>query len=181
MWYAATAVADDADALPVDVETAKRRLRVDFQGDDALLADLLRESAATVASYCGLSLMPQTLTAHCDAFADLARLPDGPVLPDGIERLAYTDPSGLVVDLPPEAYELRPDGLHGSIVPVASWPVAKSGTRIVLQYKVGFSVVPFEIHAAILLRLEALYKGDDNPPPTGEFGAFDALLVNYRR
>ena len=182
MWYAATAVADDPQALPVSLDQAKARLRIEFADDDDLLADLLREAAAVVATYCGLRLMPQTVTARCDGFSAFAKLPEGPAIAEGILDIRYVDQAGAEQVLPPSSYELRVSGLDAQILPVggASWPAHRLGELVTVRFRAGFNALPFEIQAAILLRVDAAYHGRE-PPPTGEFGAFDALLVDYRR
>ncbi|MUZ65329.1 head-tail connector protein [Agrobacterium vitis] len=183
MWYAATAVADDPDALVVPLATAKTRLRIDTSDDDALLTDLLREAGAHAARYCNIRLLPQELVAHCDSFADMVRLPDGPVFAGAVQSIAYVDGAGVDQVLDPASYELRIDGLEAAILPRpgGAWPVARHGDLITLTIKAGYGDgIPFEIQAAILVRVATAYAGGENVE-AGKWTEFDTLLVNFKR
>lgn len=182
MWYAATATADDPNALAVSLKTAKTRLRIDTDDDDELLTGLIREAGAYVARYCNMRLVPQTLVLRCDSFMDMARLPDGPVFDGAVQSIVYVNSAGDELTLDPSAYELRVDGLEAAIVPKGGgvWPVSRFGERITLTIKAGYAEIPFEIQAAILVRVATKYVRAENDDD-GQWTEFDSLLVNFRR
>jgi uncharacterized phiE125 gp8 family phage protein len=182
MWYAATATADDLNALAVSLETAKTRLRIDSDDDDALLTGLIREASAYVARYCNMRLAPQTLVLRCDSFVDMARLPDGPVFAGAVQSIVYVNGAGVEQTLDSSSYELRVDGLEAAIVPKGGgvWPVYRFGELITVTLKAGYVEIPFEIQAAILVRVATKYVRAENADE-GQWTEFDSLLVNFRR
>lgn len=183
MWLAATATTDDPTALAVSLPDVKARLRIDHDDDDADLTDMIREASAYVERYCGIRLLPQTLECRCSGFSDLTRLSDGPVFSGAVQSISYIDAAGVTKVLDPSVYDLRIDGLDAAIIKKigAAWPVAKHGELITLAIKVGYpDGVPYEIRAAILLRVGSNYERRENST-MGAWSEFDSLLVNFRR
>ncbi len=97
MWYAATTVPVPDASPPLTLAAAKSRLRIDFGDDDTLLSDMIAEAVAHIERYCNIRLGRQVLTCRCDSFSDFARLPDGPLVADAVQSVAYVDPAGVAV------------------------------------------------------------------------------------
>ncbi|MCA2372208.1 phage gp6-like head-tail connector protein [Agrobacterium genomosp. 3 str. CIP 111-78] len=183
MWYAGKSEPKDPDALVVPLADVKLRLSVDYSDDDDMLTDIVREATAYVESYCNIRLAPQTLTSECDGFRDLRRLPDGPVFADAVKEIGYVDQSGNPQTVDTGIYSLLLDGLEASIALKAGrvWPIPRHGERITVRIEAGYGdKLPYEIRAAIMVRVASVYRGRENAP-MGEWSDFDSLLINFRR
>lgn len=184
MWYAATVTTAPA-GLVVAVADVKTRLRVDTADDDASIQGLIEETAQEAESYCNLFLRRQTLDIVCDCWADLERLPVGPVPAGGINSIGYTDPDGNAQTVAVEDYELRLIGLKGleaQIKPVygLSWPSIQTGSRITIGLDAGYDALPLDVRLAIYERIAERYENRETRA-AGSFSSWDAMLINYRR
>ncbi|MBB4007801.1 head-tail connector protein [Allorhizobium taibaishanense] len=178
-WYGATVTAKAAD-LPVSVQTVKERCGIDTAHDDAILHMMLEEVVAVVEQTCNLSVFPKTLVAQCDGWADLERLPDGPVKPGSKPVITYTSQDGGEIVLDPSLYRLKSDGLTFGLVPVRFWPLAHRGAPVTVTYEVGFVELPFDLRLGIIMRVAEIYGRPENGAADAVTD-FDRLLVNWRR
>jgi len=178
-WSAATVTVSAAD-LPVTVATVKERCGIDTAHDDAILQMMIEEVVAVVEQTCNLSVSQKTLVAQCDGWADLERLPDGPVKPGSKPIITYTLPDGEEAVLDPATYRLKSDGLNARLVPLTSWPQAHRGAPVTITYEVGFAELPFDLRLGIIMRVAEIY-GSPESRVADAVTDFDRLLVNWRR
>jgi uncharacterized phiE125 gp8 family phage protein len=183
VWYPATITVSPASE-PVTLDQVKAQSRIETTDEDTYLVGLIAAARAHVESMCGLRIITQTITAKCDAFADLATLPFGPVA--SISSLTYVDVAGTVQTLPGSVYEARADGLTASIVLKngQAWPTLQTGSRITVTAVVGTAAAPDEIKQAMLMLIAHWYVnreavGQNNLAPMPM--AVEALLTNWRR
>lgn len=179
MWYPTT-ITTPAASEPVSQQDAKRRLRIDFDDDNADI-DLMIESARDHAEkYCNVRFASQTVEMKCDGFCDLERLPEAPI--SSVTSIAYVDTDGATQTLATSVYELRNDGLEAAIVRKygQQWPAIQSGSRIAVTAVVGYADAPPAVKHAILLFIADAYEVRENAK-LEDWTALDALLCNYRR
>ncbi len=179
MWYpAAVTVAPAAE--PVTLADAKAHLRVDTAADDAVIAGMITVARSFVEDYCATRWATQTVAMRCDAWADLARLPEAPV--QSVTSIAYTDTNGASQTLSTDVYELRADGLDAAIVAKynQTFPVIRPGSRITVTAVVGTATAPAPVRHAMLLHRGYSYERREGGK-TAELDAMAALLSNYRR
>lgn len=181
MWYAPTVKAA-ATAKVLTLSEMKSRLRVDITDDDTLIGNLIDEVTAEAETWCGLFILPQTVTAKCESFADFASLPVAPLVETASPIVTYVDAAGASQTLSSSVYELRVDGLMSQIAlkPSQVWPSIQTGSRIALEVATGFASVPLPIRAAIALKVAERYENRENAA-AGNMTDWDSLLVNHRR
>jgi uncharacterized phiE125 gp8 family phage protein len=185
MWYPLT-VSEAPEAEPVAVDDVKQQCRIDHSDDDGYLAKLIERARSHTEMYCGTRLATQTVVANCDGFADLVRLPFGPV--QSIESITYVDSDGAIRTLPTDVYEPRVDGLDSAIVLKfgQGWPAIRAGSRIAVTAGVGYEDLPPAIEHALLMLIGDWYANRDAVP--GDLGGrpvvvpmgYDDLLANFR-
>lgn len=180
-WREGTVTAPHA-GLVVALDDLKAWLRIDHGEEDGLLTDLIREVAAEAEVACNIRILRQTVRVECDGWADLARLPEGPVEPDAEIAISYIAPSGDSQVLDPAVYELRSDGLEAGIhlAPGRSWPALQTGGAVTLSVAAGYAAPPYDLRIAVKQRVAQLYDRRETAP-VGAFSTWDALLINYRR
>lgn len=178
MWYPPKVLARTTE--PVTTADAKRQCNVLHDDDDALFDALIEAARDYVEKYCGTPLATQTVEAHCDCFADMARLPVAPA--QSVTAIAYTDTAGDEQTLPTSVYEGRFDGMEAAVVTKygQQWPAIRLGSRIKLTAVVGYTDLPASIKHAMLLWIAEAYEGRENAAAPG-WTAFDMLLCNHRR
>lgn len=179
MWYPAT-VTIAADEL-VTIGQARQQARTDIDAD--FDAELTRDIAAArnhVEAYCGIRIGSQTVVAKCDAFEDMARVEEVPLV--SVTSIQYVDTDGATQTLSTSVYEVRSDDLEASIVLkyAQSWPAIQPGSRITLTAVVGYAAAPPAVLHAMLLRIADFFK-DHEAMASEDFTTFDALLANHRR
>lgn len=140
----------------VELETAKRHLRVDHDHDDAYIEDLIDSAVAYCETLSQTAFMRQTLrlTLGCFPASEMIKLPKGPV--HAIAEVEYdtADEVGIVMDADDyrlakttPALVLRTSG--------ASWPSATKGPGSVrVTYEVGLddaASLPPQCRQAVLL------------------------------
>jgi uncharacterized phiE125 gp8 family phage protein len=182
MWYASTVATPASDPIVTSAE-AKLHAKIEDDADDSEVDLLLAAAAAHIEKYCGARFMAQTLTLKCDAFADFARLPDGPIA--SISSITYLDTDGATQTLSGTVYELRANGYEAAIVLKYNqvWPFVRPGSQITVTAVAGAASAPADVKAAALLLFGHLYK---NREAVGEAleavpMGVDALLSNHRR
>lgn len=182
MWYPAT-ITTPAAADPVTLAEAKAHLRVDGTVEDSLITGLVASARDYVEAYTGIAIASRGITVKCDTFDDLAALSIAPV--SAVASISYVDTSGATQTLAGTVYELRADGLTGSIALKynQAWPEIQPGSRITVVATVGYATTPESLKLAILLLIALWY---DNRAAASDRAmmpmphAVDALLANYR-
>lgn len=179
MWYpAAITVAPTAE--PITLEEACDHLRVTDEGERFIVLRLIGVSRAFVEDYCAAKFATQTVAMKCDAWADLARLPEAPV--QSISSISYIDTNGDTQTLSSTVYELRADGLEAAIVAKynQTFPAIRPGSRITVTAVIGTASIPLPVKHAMLLHLAFSYERREGGK-MAELDAMAALLSNYRR
>jgi uncharacterized phiE125 gp8 family phage protein len=159
--------------LPVSLDAAKRRLRVDTSDEDDDIAALLRECVSIVEGETGRQLAESTIEAVFPRFpcnGEPLRLPRPPLR--SVVSLTYFDPAGVQQTLLNTAYWVASSFEPGQLVPASgSWPDTHS-TRpeaVVVRYTAGYlpTTLP-PVAAAVILDLVAhrwKHRGDATIPP----------------
>lgn len=179
-WYSPT-VAFAGQDLPLSVQTVKDRCGIDTARDDGIIGQMIAEVLTLVEQACNLCIFPKTLVAQCDDWADLQRLPDGPLRPGTMPAISYTAPDGTEQVLEPARYRLLKTWASGGLVPVDRWPQAHRGAPITVTYQVGFDDLPLDLRLAVVMRVAELYGRPENQMVDNKVSEFDRLLVNWRR
>jgi uncharacterized phiE125 gp8 family phage protein len=160
-------------AEPIELDAAKEFLRLDDDSFDGQVADLIAGARAEVEAITGTRLVEQSIALRADSFADLARLPIGPVT--AATQILYLDVDAEEQLLDGDAFELFGEGLERGIRPVvgAQWPLAASrfgAVKVVMT--VGYAELPRDLRVVLLRMIRGLF--DDKPvDPT-------PLLTNHR-
>ena len=185
MWYPST-VTVAPTVEPVTLVEAKEQCGI-LVGEahfDGMLNRLIKAARAHAEEYCSARWAGQTVTAQCDTFGDLARLPDGPL--ESVTSISYVDPAGEEQTISDDVYEPRKDGLEPSIVLKSgqSWPRIGFGSRIALTAVYG-GEAPDSVKHAMLMLIGHWYVNRE-AAVTGTIAttipiAVDALLCNHRR
>ncbi|MGI8706201.1 MAG: head-tail connector protein [Sphingomicrobium sp.] len=176
-WYPVVPVAPAAE--PVSLAQAKLQCRIIGTDEDDTL-DLYTASArAHAEAYCGAAFAERVLVAHCDSFADLARMPVAPV--NSVTSIEYVDQYDDTQTLPVSVYELRADNLDPAIVlkPGQTWPAIRPGSRVTLTASVGAAPPDEVLHAMLLFIADSFDRREH--AKAGDWTTLDSLLCNYRR
>lgn len=185
MWYPASIVTPAAGE-PVTADQVKAQCRIDDTASDTLITRLIAVARAAVEARCGTRLVQQTISAKCDRFEDLARLPFGPV--KSITSINYVDADGTEQTVATTVYEARIDGLDAAIVLKRdqSWPSIGFNSRITVVAVVGYETIPPDLTHAMLLLIGGWFENReesvigvtvDNLPDSL---SVDSLLINHR-
>lgn len=158
MWYPAS-VTTPPTSEPVTVAQAKQQCGVvtSDSASNAAFARFIATERGYVEKYCGIKIMPQTVTMKCDNFCNFERIPVAPI--QSVTSITYVDVDGASQTLDPATYEVRADGFETSIVLQfgQSWPTIRRGSRITVIAVAGFVAVPSELESAILLRISGKF------------------------
>lgn len=187
MWSAATLVAPPAEPA-VDVDQVKEFVRVDGTDHDAQLAIFTAAAVDHIEKLCSIRLAPQQVELLADEWADLARLPIGPVTQ--IESVHYLDIAGVEQLLDDARYELAGADLAASIrLSVGSgWPSDVRGVSgaIRVTLTVGYEELPPALLAAALYHASDIFAFRETAV-VGTVAAkipmsatVEAMLGNYR-
>lgn len=185
MWYPIRVTEAPAQE-PLQLDDAKRHLRVDFEDDNDYIELLIAAARDHVEKYCNLLLSTQTVDVKCDDWRDFCRLSVAPV--QSIEAISYIASDGSTATVSASDFELRAEGMEGEIVAAygKQWPVARPRSRITVSAIAGFDTAPPAVRHAILLLIGHWYENRE-AVTTDQKGladvpmAVDALLSNYRR
>lgn len=184
MWYPSAVTVEPAEL--VTMAEARQQARSDPDTDfDAELTRLIAVARNHVERYCGIRIGSQTVVMKCDGFADMARLPEAPVI--SLSSIQYVDVDGAGQTLSAAVYELRNDELEAAVVLKfnQAWPSIQPGSRITITAEVGYATAPPAVHHAMLL-LVGYWFSTHEPVNIGNITSdlshtFDALLANHRR
>jgi uncharacterized phiE125 gp8 family phage protein len=143
----------------------------------------LAAAVAHVEKYLGTPLASRTVTIQADDFSDFVRLPLAPV--SSISGITYVDTAGSTQTLSSTVYRLIASGLEAFIElkPAQVWPSFKTGERITVTAVIGYSSLPFDIRAAILLLTGHFYTNREATAPstTADLpSGVASLLCNHR-
>jgi uncharacterized phiE125 gp8 family phage protein len=165
-------------SYPVTLAEAKSQARVDGGDSDNLIETYISAATAHVESVTGRAIMSQTWELVLDDFSDAIMLPKGPV--QSITSVTYYDTAEALQTLASDQYTLdnvsdpawlvRPED--------ATYPeVADGVNNVIIRFVAGYSTVPPELKAAIMLLIAHFY---DNRS-TGTFPeTVNSLLTNHR-
>jgi uncharacterized phiE125 gp8 family phage protein len=123
--------------------TAKQHLRVDTDDEDSLITLYVSAATAWVENYTGKKLTRAAVEEEVACFTTYLPLRWGP------------DPAALTIDYTDTddaAQEITDASIVGSrAYPAESWPSIAENTPITLTYTAGYSSVPDDLDAAVLL------------------------------
>lgn len=165
-----------ATAQPISLAQAKQHLRIWHDDDDAYLTALVAAAVATIEgpTGIGLALMDSTWLQTMDSTVTSTVMIDlTPV--KSVEKVETQDSLGAWTVVDPSRYRVNTDQRPALLSPVTSWPV-HSAMRI--TFKAGYSDVPADLIAALLLIAGYLYENRAEDAPTPR--AIDAILARYR-
>lgn len=164
-------------AEPIELQDAKRFLRIDGDSLDGDVAMLIGAARGDIEDMTGLRLVEQTVEVRADAFSDFAHLEVGPVV--AVAEIRYLDQQGAPQVLEPARYELTGAGLDRGIFAAtgATLPQMRTGRgAIVAKLLVGYGgdgdALPQNLRWAMLASIRG--KFEDKPVD------LVPLLVNAR-
>lgn len=190
MWL--TPITTPTTAQWISLDDAKTYLRVDSTDDDALIATLIDVAQSNVETNTGLRFFTQTVSLSCSEWADLARIPVGPI--STITEITYIDREGVSQTLDPSFYALFGGGTLragvrtnvGKVFPL----VASYEDAITVSVTVGFgadvSAVPQGLVRALMLTLGDYYEfradtiAERSVTPNSLPVGVENILLNYR-
>ena len=167
-----------AASMPVTTAEAKLHLRVDGSDEDTLIDSYISAATAHVESYTGRALMDQTWELVLDDFSDTMMLPKGPV--QSITSITYYDENEVLQTLASDQYVLDNASDPAWVVrptDVTFPTVAEGMNNVIIRFVAGYSTVPAEIVAAILIYVSHLF---DNRSAGETPEAVNSLLANHR-
>lgn len=171
----------------------KQHIRVDFDGDDAVIDEMISAVTSYLDGYHGIlrrALITQTWAEYFPAFGYRMPLRLGPV--QSIDAVTYYDAEGVEQTVDASAYRLHETASTAYLVQTNgySWPSADSrDDAVTISYVAGYgdaaSDVPAAIRQAAKLLVAHWFENREgvvtgmpaNVTPKG----VDALLASYRR
>lgn len=157
----------------VTVEEAMRQCRITIDPGDAeqlsevasLLEGYIDAATEHLDGYTGImgrALMKQGWRQDYDCFAQFLSLRLGPVAPDAIQSITWTDAAGVEHVVGPEAYRLFSSPGGSAYVRFTSsfaypWDLAEAAA-VRVAYEAGEDEVPKAVKQAILLIVGAWYE-----------------------
>lgn len=167
-----------AATYPVTRAEAKLQCKVDGSDEDSLIDTYISVATAHVESVTGRAIISQTWEQVLDDFSDAMMLPKGPV--QSVTSVKYFDTDSVEQTLSALDYTLDNVSDPAWVVKNedATWPdVADGVNNVTIRFVAGYSTVPPELKAAILLCVAYFY---DNRS-TGQIPeVVDRLLTNHR-
>ena len=152
----------------ITLARAKSQLQVEHSAQDDVISGYVAAATQFLDGpdgYLRRSIGQQVLAATVYDFPICGRPGDGLVLPyppvQGVNDITYTDASGAVVHVDPDAYELTTDG-RLRLTYGQSWPCRRGRLDpITITFTAGYLVVPAPILTAILLHVTAMFDAGD--------------------
>jgi uncharacterized phiE125 gp8 family phage protein len=165
-------------SYPVTNAEAKAQARVDGNDENALIDTYIAAATAHVESVTGRAIISQVWEVVLDDFSDAMMLPKGPV--QSITSVKYFDTAEVEQTVSASDYVLDNVSDPAWVVKAedATWPeVAEGVNNVIIRFVAGYSTVPPEIKAAILLAVAHFY---DNRSTGNIPEVVDRLLTNHR-
>lgn len=179
---------------PVSLDEIKAHARIDFDDDDALLADLITTATARLDGRdgaLGRCLITQTWRLALPGFRTEICLPLPPC--QEVTAVSYLDTAGVTQTLDPADYEVTGLGsVKGATIRPAygtSWPSTRATPEAVfITFSAGYgddaSDVPVTLRTAIKMDAAHLYEHRESvmatdygkPTPQG----YDDLILDHR-
>jgi uncharacterized phiE125 gp8 family phage protein len=161
MWQSPVIITAPA-AEPISLAQAKQYLRLeeDEIGFDAELAQQIAGARGRIESATNTRLITQTVDLRASGFADLERLPIGPIA--SIAEISYRDQSGAPQTRGPEDVELDGTGLEMAVRSLSGpWPRASGliTVRAIVGYGADGASVPAAVKIALLQQVRELFDG----------------------
>lgn len=187
-WASPVTVTPPAEE-PVTLAAAKEfvGIEADEADFDMQLGGFIAAAREHLENLTGTRFIEQAVELRADGFADLERLPIGPV--SAVTAIAYDDTAGAEQVLDDAAYELTGAGLERGVRPVfgGSWPAAARRSGAVrVTATVGYAELPRPLWIAILQIVADLFAhretavtGSIASPVPAALRVEDAL-ANYR-
>lgn len=172
--------------LAVDIDEARRHLRVqDEDSDDALISAYI-EAAQQSLAYLGRAFRPATYALDlCYFGCSWTRLPMPPLR--SVNAILVTDANGDQTALDESLYTVSTSDEGIGSIRLAygqSWPSSRGDLGSVsIEFDAGYDDVPAALRAAILLIVGSLYENRSAASPvamTALPGGVDALVAPYR-
>lgn len=142
----------------IDLELVKAHLRVEDDGDDALVQAYIEAACAHIdgpQGWLGRAVWTQTLELRQNVFSGPIRLPYGPV--QSVTSIKYVDSAGVEQTLDDATYALLSPGVL-SLSYGFAWPTLRGDAQGVrIQYVAGEAETPPAIRAAVMLMVGDLY------------------------
>lgn len=147
---------------PVTLEAVKLHLRVDGEGEDALIQSLIAASRQQAEAMTGRVLVTQKWRYTSDQFPAAAiALPNPPLV--SVERIGYLDSEGNDQEIPPAGYRVHTSALIGMVSPGVNqrWPATfPDPEAITVDFTAGYGPadkVPPAIKQWMLLSIGTWY------------------------
>jgi len=138
-------------AEPISLADAKAHLRVDADGEDALIGLLIGSARQAAEHQLGRALIAQTWELVLDAFpAAEIEIPAAGV--SAITSVKYLDSTGAEQTLDSAAYVLDAESTPAYLLPAAgySWPSTADAVNTVrVRFTAGFGATAADVPAAI--------------------------------
>jgi uncharacterized phiE125 gp8 family phage protein len=156
-----------AETYPVTLTEAKAQCRVDHSTDDALLTLFIKAATEYAESFLGRALIDQTWNLYLDSFpAGEIEIPLPPLIE--VVGVFYLDADDVEQEFAVASYVVDSASEPARITLAASgaWPAISTNANAVrIEFRAGYldsssppvAAVPFDIKAAILLHIGALY------------------------
>jgi uncharacterized phiE125 gp8 family phage protein len=162
---------------PVTRDQAKDYLRVDDASLDGQIDSFIKIARADIERITGTKLITQTVIMRAGSFADLDRLPIGPI--QSVTEISYKDHTGAEQVLAPAAYEAFGAVLENGIRPAigSGWPAPQAGEGVIKVTAIaGYGDEATDVPETVLLAMLIKMRGimDDEQPDLSQ------LLVNDR-
>lgn len=177
-----------ANALAVDLASAKLHLRVDVADDDTLITAYITAATEAAEQATGRAIMPQTWELTLDAFPDAFELTRVPAA--SVASIKYIDTAGVEQTHASNQYTLNnaDDFDCAYVVPAYSvtWPATRDQPNAVtVRFVAGYAnaaAVPESIKSWIKLQVGAMYenRAAESDKQGYPLGFADRLLDRYK-
>lgn len=166
---------------PVTLTEVKSHLRVDSDGDDARINELITVGRQHLDGWDGVlgrAIQAQTWDLKLDWFPRRIWLPLPPL--QSVSSITYVDADGASQTLDTSVYVVVSNGYDQSFVELADgkeWPSLDDAPQVVtVRFVAGYSTVPAPIKQAIKMGVQGLYDTCDDKVG-GTLSASIAMLI----
>jgi uncharacterized phiE125 gp8 family phage protein len=172
---------------PISIEEARAQCRCGAE-EDALLGIYIAAAREACETLIRQNIVQRLVEQTDDGFPvmDDLQLRAMPVY--AVALVEYSDVSGTMQELPPQAYAFDPSGLAGGrayLSPAVGtiWPATQTSTASVrVQYVSGFAATPSEVPPAIkqwlLMTVALLYAQRESMDATGRMAEIPSRFVD---